>query len=100
MERVVPQAVAYWEEVLTVVNPVDNIKLNRCRDHEYLIQDICMYITSLRVVRKCQDNQYFLSPGESTQYCKVSCVETKCGEYQVPCHGHTPGGHVGPSGAS
>ena len=34
VERVVPQAVAYWEEVLTVVNPVDNIKLNRCRNHE------------------------------------------------------------------
>ena len=43
-----------------------------------------IYTTSLCVARKCQDNQYFLSPGESTQYCKVSCVETKCGEYQVP----------------
>ena len=35
------------------------------------------------VIRKCKDNQYFLSPGETTQYCKVSCVKTMCGEYEV-----------------
>ena len=48
--RLVPEAVEYWENILTVVNPTKNIKLNR----------------------KCQDNQYFLSPGDTTQYCKVS----------------------------
>ena len=35
------------------------------------------------MIRKCKDNQYFLSPGETTQYCKVSCVKTMCGEYEV-----------------
>jgi len=60
--RLVPQAVEFWEDVLTVVNPVNNIKLNR----------------------KCKDNQYFLSPGDTTQYCKEECVSTKCGEYEVP----------------
>ena len=60
--RIVPQAVEYWEDVLTVVNPVTNIRLNR----------------------KCQDNQYFLSPDDPTQYCKEKCVQTMCGEFQVP----------------
>ena len=40
-------------------------------------------INEFLVIRKCKDNQYFLSPGETTQYCKVSCVKTKCGEYEV-----------------
>ena len=48
-QRLVPEAIEYWEDILTVVNPTKTIKLNR----------------------KCKDNQYFLSPGESTQYCKV-----------------------------
>ena len=37
----------------------------------------------IMMIRKCKDNQYFLSPGETTQYCKVSCVKTMCGEYEV-----------------
>ena len=28
-ERLVPQAVVYWESILNVVNPVNDIKLNR-----------------------------------------------------------------------
>ena len=28
--------------------------------------------------------QYFLSPGDPTQFCKNRCVETKCGEFVVP----------------
>ena len=40
-------------------------------------------VNELTVIRKCKDNQYFLSPGETTQYCKVSCVKTMCGEYEV-----------------
>ena len=42
-----------------------------------------MIVNELMMVRKCKDNQYFLSPGETTQYCKVSCVKTMCGEYEV-----------------
>ena len=42
-----------------------------------------MIVNELMVIRKCKDNQYFLSPGETTQYCKVSCVKTMCGEYEV-----------------
>ena len=29
MERILPEAVQYWEEILEVVNPVTNIRLNR-----------------------------------------------------------------------
>jgi len=60
--RVVPEAVAYWEDILKVVNPVERVRLNR----------------------KCENNQYFLSPGDTTQYCKNKCVETRCGEFKVP----------------
>ena len=28
-ERILPEAVQYWEEILEVVNPVTNIRLNR-----------------------------------------------------------------------
>ena len=42
-----------------------------------------MIVNELMVIRKCKDNQYFLSPGETVQYCKVSCVKTMCGEYEV-----------------
>ena len=42
-----------------------------------------MIVNELLMIRKCKDNQYFLSPGETTQYCKVSCVKTMCGEYEV-----------------
>ena len=42
-----------------------------------------MTVNEFMVIRKCKDNQYFLSPGETTQYCKVSCVKTMCGEYEV-----------------
>jgi len=59
---VVPDAVEYWEDILQVVNPVQSIRLNR----------------------KCEENQYFLSPGDTTQYCKNRCVETLCGEFKVP----------------
>jgi len=69
--RVVPDAVEYWKEILKVVNPVEKIRLNR----------------------KCQDNQYFLSPGDSTQFCKNNCVETLCGEYKVP-DDHLEGCHT------
>ena len=51
VERIFPAAVEYWEDIITVVNPVTNIKLNR----------------------RCQNNQYFLSPGETTQFCKGRC---------------------------
>ena len=61
-EILVPDAVAYWEDVLTVVNRGDTIRINR----------------------KCANNQYFLAEGEATQYCKNKCVETFCGEYKVP----------------
>ena len=61
-EILVPDAVAYWEDVLTVVNRGDTIRINR----------------------KCANNQYFLAEGEATQYCKNKCVETLCGEYKVP----------------
>ena len=61
-EILVPDAVAYWEDVLTVVNRGDTIRVNR----------------------KCDNNQYFLADGEATQYCKNKCVETLCGEYRVP----------------
>ena len=62
MQVVVPGAVLYWEDVLTVINRGDTI----------------------RVSRKCRNNQYFLAPGDTTQYCKESCVRTTCGEYKVP----------------
>ena len=39
---------------------------------------------TVRISRKCQNNQYFLAPGDTTQYCKERCVETKCGEFKVP----------------
>ena len=61
-EILVPDAVAYWEDVLTVVNRGDTIRVNR----------------------KCANNQYFLVYGEATQYCKNKCVDTYCGEYRVP----------------
>lgn len=61
-EILVPDAVTYWEDVLTVVNRGDTIRVNR----------------------KCANNQYFLADGEATQYCKNKCVETLCGEYKVP----------------
>ena len=28
-ERILPEAVQYWEEIIEVVNPVTNIRLNR-----------------------------------------------------------------------
>ena len=62
VERIVPRAVEYWEDIIRVRNPVKNIKLNR----------------------RCLGNQYYLSPGESVQYCKEECVQTMCGEFQVP----------------
>ena len=63
-EVLVPDAVAYWEDVLTVVNRGDTIRLNR----------------------KCLNNQYFLAEGEAVQYCKEQCITTRCGEYLVPDH--------------
>ena len=51
VERIFPAAVEYWEDIITVVNPVTNIKLNR----------------------RCKNNQYFLSPGKTTQFCKGRC---------------------------
>ena len=69
--RVVPDAVEYWEDILQVVNPVERIRLNR----------------------KCEENQYFLSPGDTTQYCKNRCVETMCGEFKVPKE-HLEGCHT------
>jgi len=60
--RVVPEAVKHWESVFQVVNGGKVIRLNR----------------------KCENNQYFLSPDDPTQYCKNRCVETKCGEWVVP----------------
>lgn len=62
MGEVVPRAVRHWENVLQVVNRGDLIRLNR----------------------KCENNQYFLAPGDNTQFCRNRCVETKCGEYLVP----------------
>ena len=62
MERIVPQAVKYWENIITVRNPVNNIKLNR----------------------RCKNNRVFTFPGESIQYCKEECVKTMCGDVQVP----------------
>jgi len=63
-QRVVPEAVQHWENVFQVVNGGKVVRLNR----------------------KCENNQYFLSPGDNTQYCKNKCVETKCGEWVVPEH--------------
>lgn len=60
--RVVPDAVKHWERVFKIVKGRKKILLNR----------------------KCENNQYFLSPGDPTQYCKNRCVETKCGEWVVP----------------
>ena len=37
-ERILPEAVQYWEEILEVVNPVTNIRLNRLL---LLISDDC-----------------------------------------------------------
>jgi len=68
---VVPGAVQYWEDVLTVVNRGDTVRLNR----------------------KCENNQYFLTPGDTTQYCKERCVVTRCGEYLVP-DSHLEGCHT------
>jgi len=61
-ERVVPDAVKYWQNILKVVNSGQTIYLNR----------------------KCENNQYFLSPDDPTQYCKNRCVKTTCGEWIVP----------------
>jgi hypothetical protein len=60
--QVVPSAASYWEEVLKVRRNEATIRLNR----------------------KCENNQYFLSSGDPTQFCKNRCVETKCGEFLVP----------------
>jgi len=38
----------------------------------------------VRLNRKCEGNQYFLSPNDPAQYCKNRCVSTQCGEYLVP----------------
>lgn len=70
-EMVVPGAVRYWEDALTVVNRGDTVRVNR----------------------KCENNQYFLTPGDSTQYCKDRCVVTRCGEYLVP-DSHLEGCHT------
>ena len=70
-EKAVPAAVEYWQQALQVLNPVEMIRLNR----------------------KCKDNQYFLEPGESTQFCKEECVETRCGEVVVP-RDHLEGCHT------
>ena len=61
VDRIVPEAVKYWEDIITVVNPVTNIKLNR----------------------RCRNNQYFLSPGETTQYCKGRCKHKMIGTFQL-----------------
>lgn len=62
--QVVPNAVNAWQKALNVKRATTSpIVLNR----------------------KCQNNQYFLvdeDPGE--QYCKETCVRTKCGEFTVP----------------
>ena len=61
--QVVPSAIKEWELALNVKRAQGPILLNR----------------------KCKDNQYFLvdeDPGE--QYCKETCVITKCGEFAVP----------------
>jgi len=61
-DRAVPGAVEYWENVFQVVNGKKKIRLNR----------------------KCENNQYFLSADDPTQFCKNRCVKTKCGEWVVP----------------
>ena len=60
--QVVPAAVSFWERALKVRRMEATVRLNR----------------------KCENNQYFLSPGDPTQFCKNRCVETKCGEFVVP----------------
>lgn len=62
VEKVVPAAVGFWERALKVRRMDATVRLNR----------------------KCENNQYFLSPGDPTQFCKNRCVETKCGEFVVP----------------
>jgi len=61
-EKVVPDAVNHWQNVFKVVNGGKRIRLNR----------------------KCENNQYFLSSDDPTQYCRNRCVTTKCGEWDVP----------------
>lgn len=58
--QVVPDAVSYWESVLKV-RPND---------------------ATIRLHRKCENNQYFLADDDPTQFCKNQCVETKCGEFK------------------
>lgn len=60
--QVVPSAVSFWQKALKVRRMDATVRLNR----------------------KCENNQYFLSPGDPTQFCKNRCVETKCGEFVVP----------------
>ena len=60
VERIFPAAIKYWEDIITVVNPVTNIKLNR----------------------RCRNNQYFLSPGETTQFCKGRCNNKNIGTFK------------------
>ena len=59
--QVVPDAVSYWQRVLKVRSASGPILLNQ----------------------KCENNQFFLAPGDPTQYCRNKCVETKCGEVKV-----------------
>ena len=61
--QVVPAAVSFWESALKVRRMDATVRLNR----------------------KCENNQYFLSPGDPTQFCKNRCVETK-GAYIYDVH--------------
>lgn len=58
-----PDAVGYWEKVLSVHPTIAPIRLNR----------------------RCLNNQYFISPDDKLQTCYSGCKEeTKCGEVVVP----------------
>ena len=72
----VPNGVGFWEEVLKVRRNEGIIRLNR----------------------RCKNNQYFLFDNadgtpNTTQFCKETCVQTKCGEFTVP-NDHLEACHV------
>jgi hypothetical protein len=74
-DEVVPGAVRYWEDVLTVKASILVV---------YIQLQVVNRGDTIRLNRKCLNNQYFLAPEDPTQYCKERCVETLCGEYPVP----------------
>lgn len=41
-------------------------------------------LATIRMNRKCENNQFFLGPDDPTQYCRNRCVATTCGEVDVP----------------